>query len=97
MTRLENEKFNQFCQEKGHRGDATTLNMAVPAPSGVEEDYDIFMWKRMLLLSYIFVWIMNKYEVLEPGVKEGNPLIILTHQSSGHIDVNFYKHAYNTP
>ena len=32
MTRLENEKFKKFCQERGFKGD---LEM---------QDYDIFMW-----------------------------------------------------
>lgn len=32
MTRLENDKFKQFCQEKGHRGDDI-----------VGETYDIFL------------------------------------------------------
>ena len=35
MTRLENEKFRQFCAERGHRGDLSKL--------GHYEDEDIFM------------------------------------------------------
>ncbi len=31
MTRMENDRFRQFCQERGHKGDF------------VPDDYDIFM------------------------------------------------------
>ena len=35
MTRLENEKFKKFCQEKGFKGDLDTAQQ--------QQDYDIFM------------------------------------------------------
>ena len=37
MTRLENDRFKKFCQEKGFKGDLQI------------EDYDIFMWKMIAL------------------------------------------------
>ena len=42
MTRLENDKFKQFCSEKGHKGDAS-----------VNSSYDIFMWTDEIGLGRI--------------------------------------------
>ena len=40
MTRLENDRFKKFCQEKGFKGDLQV------------EDYDIFMWKKLGILFW---------------------------------------------